>query len=417
MARSRRKKQSTAQYVVNMAAFGLPEPLRRIVGSRLGAPLAVVLGIVLVGSGIISVDWSGGRPKLEIDRQRAEEVKQQVVGRVESVRQYLGESHDGPRLASILADLAGQRDLSQLPTSPLGATPPTSFGPTEAEVPAVPAAFAPAPSGAIRIASFNIQVFGTSKIGKPEVMRVLTDVVRRFDVVAIQEVRSVDDSILPTFVSMINADGARYDVVIGPRLGRTNSKEQYAILFNTARIEVDWRSIYTAPDPQDLLHREPLVARFRARGVPPDQAFTFTLVDIHTDPDETDLELDALADVFVGVQRNGSGEDDVILLGDLNVDEYHLGRLGQLPNISYAVSGVMTNTRQNRMYDNIVFNRAATTEYTGRWGVLNLMSEYRLSEEQALEVSDHLPVWAEFNVYENANAGPLASMPGGPRRY
>jgi len=156
----------------------------------------------------------------------------------------------------------------------------------------------------IKICSFNIQVFGTSKLKKPQAVDVLTKVVRRFDLVAIQEVRSTDDTVVPRFVQMVNANGSRYDFIIGPRLGRTNSKEQYAILFNTARIEVDRGSVYTVDDPKDLLHREPLVARFRVRGVPPQQAFTFNLVDIHTDPDETAQELDALADVFVGVQRN-----------------------------------------------------------------------------------------------------------------
>jgi hypothetical protein len=42
----------------------------------------------------------------------------------------------------------------------------------------------------IKVASFNIQVFGTSKLKKPQVMDVLVKVIRRFDVVAIQEVRS-----------------------------------------------------------------------------------------------------------------------------------------------------------------------------------------------------------------------------------
>ena len=123
----------------------------------------------------------------------------------------------------------------------------------------------------IKICSFNIQVFGTSKLKKPQAMDVLTKVVRRFDVVAIQEVRSTDDTVVPKFVEMVNADGSRYDFIIGPRLGRTNSKEQYAVLFNTARIEVDRGSVYTVDDPKDLLHREPMVARFRVRGVPADR--------------------------------------------------------------------------------------------------------------------------------------------------
>ncbi|HUG93432.1 MAG TPA: hypothetical protein VML55_21515, partial [Planctomycetaceae bacterium] len=102
------------------------------------------------------------------------------------------------------------------------------------------------------------------------------------------------------------------------------------------------------------------------------------------------------------------GEDDVILLGDLNADEYHLGALGDLPGIFCAISGVPTNTRGTRTYDNIVFDRRATVEYTGRSGVLDLRREYGLTLEQALEISDHLPVWAVFRTHEGAR-GPLAS--------
>lgn len=260
----------------------------------------------------------------------------------------------------------------------------------------------------IRVASFNIQVFGVSKIEKPHAMEPIVEIVRRFDVVAIQELRAADQTVVPQFVDMLNADGSQYAYIVGPRLGRTSSKEQYVYVYDTTRIELAPQSVYTVPDPNDLLHREPLVATFRVRGPAASQAFTFSLVNIHTDPDETDTELDALADVFESVQRNGSGEDDVILLGDLNVDEYHLGRLGQLPNIAHAIAGVPTNTRGNKSYDNIVFNRAATTEYLGQSGVLNFMAEFNLSLDQALDISDHFPVWATFSAYEG-NAGPVAA--------
>jgi len=301
----------------------------------------------------------------------------------------------GCEIQQPLKDLAG-RAVPQTDGHPGTATPPVSV----------------AGGDTIKIASFNIQVFGTSKLGKPQVMDILAEVIRQFDVVAIQEVRAADQTVVPQFVELINARGARYDHVIGPRLGRTSSKEQYAVIFDTARIEVDRGSVYTTADPQDLLHREPLAARFRVRGPPPEQAFTFTLVNIHTDPDETDTELDALGDAFVSVQRDGSGEDDVILLGDLNVDEYHLGRLGQLPDVAPAISGVPTNTRGNRAYDNIVFNRRTTTEYAGRSGVLDLIGAFRLTEEAALKVSDHFPVWAEFSVLESGAAASVAARPG-----
>ena len=105
----------------------------------------------------------------------------------------------------------------------------------------------------------------------------------------------------------INAAGHQYDYAIGPRLGRSTSKEQYAYLYDTETIEVDRHAMYTVEDPDDLLHREPLVAGFRARGAPANEAFTFTLVNIHTDPDETDGEIDALADVFQAVRNDGRG--------------------------------------------------------------------------------------------------------------
>jgi len=93
-------------------------------------------------------------------------------------------------------------------------------------------------------------------------------------------------------------------------------------------------------------------------------------------------------------------EDDVILLGDLNASETQLGRLGQIPGITWVVRGAKTNTRQNKAYDNIIFDGPATSEYTGHWGVFDLATHFGLSLESALTVSDHLPVWAEFGIWE-----------------
>ncbi len=264
--------------------------------------------------------------------------------------------------------------------------------------------------GTIRVASFNIQVFGEKKLNKPRVRSLLCEIIRQFDIVAIQEIRSKLD-IMPQFIDAINSTGRHYDYVVGPRLGRTSSKEQYAFVFDTASIEVDRSALYTVADPDDLLHREPLVGWFRVRGPAPDQAFTFSLVDIHTDPDETRQELDALADVFLKVRDDGRHEDDVILLGDLNVDDHHLGRLGQISHIHWAISGVASNTRGNKLYDNIIFSDQATTEYTGRWGVFDMIREFNLTTEEALEVSDHMPVWGEFSIYEGGQGGRIATRP------
>ena len=262
---------------------------------------------------------------------------------------------------------------------------------------------------AIRIASYNVQVFGNSKASKPYVMKTLAKIVRLFDVVAIQEIRTKDNYLIPNFVRLINEDGRRYDHVIGPRIGYTTVKEQYAFIYNTDRVEVDRHSVYTVGDPDGLLHREPLVASFRTKGVDPDEAFTFTLVNIHTDPDEVSEELDALAEVYRVVRRAGRNEDDVILLGDLNTNDRHLGRLGQIPGIYPLIAGVSTNTRQSKQYDNLLIHQPSTVEYTGRSGVLDIMRVMNLNQRQALQVSDHFPVWGEFSVYERDRFGRIAN--------
>jgi len=266
----------------------------------------------------------------------------------------------------------------------------------------------------IRLASFNIQVFGQSKMDKPEVMKVLTQVVKSFDVVAVQELRSKEQDVVPRWLEMINADGSRWASLVGPRLGRTTSKEQYVFLYNTAKIELIEKSDFTINDPHDLLHREPHVASFRTR-VEGAEPFSFTLINIHTDPDEVDEELDALGEVYEVVRDANPNEDDVILLGDLNTDYTDFGALGRVPGIFATVQGTPTNTRKDKSYDNIVFDQRRTTEFTGQAGVLDLMAAFKMTEEQALDVSDHLPVWATFSSVE-AGDGSLAAAPAATTR-
>jgi endonuclease/exonuclease/phosphatase family metal-dependent hydrolase len=269
---------------------------------------------------------------------------------------------------------------------------------------------------AIRIASFNIKKFGDDKASKPYIMSTLADIIRNFDIVAVQEITTQDDYFIDNFLrTYVNANGRAYDRVVGPRLGRSRSTEQYAFLFDTAKIEVNRRMIFTVTDPEDLLHREPLVAMFRVRGPPPEQAFTFELVNIHTDPDETETELNALELVYQAVRRTSGGEDDIIILGDLNVDDKHLGNLGRLDGVQPIVRSAFTNTRRNAQYDNIIRHAPSTTEFSGAWGVYDIERVHNLSLEQALQVSDHLPVWAEFSAYESATPGRVANINSGLR--
>ncbi len=335
------------------------------------------------------------------------------------LNQYVGTTPSGQRQGAPPGYYAQQYPPTSGYGYPTTAQPTSQYtAPYATPAPATPPPSSPLYNGpTIRIASFNIQVFGNKKAQNQPVMWTLAKIVQNFHVVAIQEIRTQDDHLLDTFLrNYVNAGGQRrYDYVIGPRLGRSNSTEQYAFIYDTAAIEVNRRSIYTVNDPDDLLHREPLVAMFRARGPPPDQAFTFVLVNIHTDPDETDTELDALGQVYEAVRRAAGGEDDIIVLGDLNVDDKHLGRLGQISGIRPVVHDTTTNTRRTKEYDNIVLHQPSTAEFMGRWGVYDVQRLHNLTQQQALQVSDHLPVWAEFSAYESAAPGRVASRDGAVR--
>ncbi len=255
----------------------------------------------------------------------------------------------------------------------------------------------------ILIASFNIQTFGKKKMEDAWVLERIVAVIRQFDVVAIQEVRAEDQTTIPRLVQFINSQGARYDYLIGPRLGRSVSKEQYAYIYDTSTVVSSTDAMYTIEDNADLLHREPLVARFVTRVPPNVRPFTFSIVNIHTDPDEVKLELPVMHTVLKGIREFeyvSAREDDVILLGDLNAAPHQFGTLGQIPGIYWTVDGEPTNTIRKSTWDNIIFDRGLTNEFTGRSGVLDLCDMFKIKTDQALLISDHLPIWAEFSSAE-----------------
>ena len=79
-----------------------------------------------------------------------------------------------------------------------------------------------------------------------------------------------------------------------------------------------------------------------------------------------------------------------------------------MPNLTAAVTLIPTTTRGTQLADNILYDRRATVEYTGQSGVLDLVRELNLSPQDAVGISEHLPVWAEFSSYENGQPGHVA---------
>lgn len=256
------------------------------------------------------------------------------------------------------------------------------------------------PDRTIIIGSFNIQTFGRATLSNPSVMGILVDIARRFDLLAIQELRSTEQHIVPQFVEMINADGSSFRYIVGPRQGYTISKEQYVYLYDARKL-APVSPPYVSHDASGKFHRAPLVGHFRSIELPPEEAFTFVVLNVHTDPDEIRFEIPELKTILERVRQENPHEDDFIVLGDLNAPPSYFLDQGWFAWPHAAIDDQWTtNVRETKNYDNIVFDRQATREFTGRRSVFNFRRAYQLELNEALQVSDHFPVWAEFSIAE-----------------
>lgn len=253
--------------------------------------------------------------------------------------------------------------------------------------------------GTIKVGSFCVERVTAAKLRDPQLAELLTEIVWRFDVLALQGIQSEIQEWLPGVVDGLNARGRQFDYVLGPRAGREH-KQRYAFVFDTESVEIDRSAIYSVEDPDDLLTWEPLVAAFRAKRVAADEAFTFTLVNVRVSREEAKRELDLLAEVYRAVRDDGRDEDDVILLGALFAGEESWGALGGVAGLQGAIAGRATNVAGTEVWDNVLFARHATQEFRDGSGVIDLRSELRLGDRELLELSEHLPVWAEFGVVE-----------------
>jgi len=250
----------------------------------------------------------------------------------------------------------------------------------------------------IKVATFNIQVFGQSKRSKPEVMEVLVDVAREFDVMLVQEIRDSSGETAPAYLELINGvEGASYAYIESERLGRTTSKESYAYYWNTETVEYLEDTAYIYNDPGDVFEREPYVASFSSGG------FDFTLVGIHVKPDDAENEIGNLTVVVASVLASDPGEGDVIVMGDFNADGGYFDEDGPSPLIGEGYLWIVENsydtmTKTDWTYDRIVLLDGT---YGGEYvmdscEVFYFDAVYGIGQELTEDVSDHYPVYAVF---------------------
>jgi hypothetical protein len=261
----------------------------------------------------------------------------------------------------------------------------------------------------IRIGTFHLGRFDEAKAANQQIANVLSHVLSQFDLVAVQGIRGRNQGVLLRLAEQISAASGKHYAAITSPAQQSDGVEHYsAFLFDRDRIEVDPTTVRFVEDSLGRFRFKPLIGWFRTRGPDPSVAFTFYLINVEndSDPTRTPLELDLLAEVYRKVRDRQPREDDVILLGDLETDDQHLGALGKLLDVGPLLSGVPTTVRGTQLLDNILLNHRTTSEFTGRIEVVDLVRDFGLTIPGALEISEHLPVAAEFSVYENGQAAP-----------
>jgi len=257
----------------------------------------------------------------------------------------------------------------------------------------------------LKIAAFNIKIFGKKKREKKDVMDVLIKICQEFDIMLVQELKYADKNTAPYYLEKINeAVGyQKYAFSRSKRLGRSSSKEAYAYFYNTDTVVIIEGSDYPYNDTDDVFEREPYIASFRGGN------FDFTLVGIHTKPDPkgtiTYSEISHLTDVVDSISAMNPNEKDIIVLGDFNADGDYFDEDTntnpfKAPKFRWVITNDMdTMVRTDWTYDRMVMmNATLNHEYvSGSAAVFYFDTEYGISDENLVwNVSDHYPIYAKF---------------------
>lgn len=231
----------------------------------------------------------------------------------------------------------------------------------------------------------------------------ITSIVQRYDIISIYETRDSTGTALEDLMSRLNATdkwGMEASIPIGRSKGY---KEQYVFFYRKDKARVV--SSYLYPDPQDVYEREPFSVSFEYWSVTPADKRKVVLMGLHTRPADTPEELAELPATIRAVASHFRGEGGVIAMGDFNADCGYANNAEKAGFVIFnATSGFTsllpddtdTTTNQNSdcAYDRIISYggdvRPAHAE------VYNYTAALQLTENEALDISDHYPVQFEL---------------------
>uniref|UniRef100_A0A8C7NR19 Deoxyribonuclease I n=1 Tax=Oncorhynchus mykiss TaxID=8022 RepID=A0A8C7NR19_ONCMY len=153
--------------------------------------------------------------------------------------------------------------------------------------------------GCLLLGAFNIKTFGDKKSSNSTLMDIITQIVHRYDIVLIQEVRDTD---LSATNKLIGLSPYRYSHIVSEELGRSTYTERYLYLYREETVSVAKNYTYDdgcEPCGTDTFIREPFIVMFSSNYT---AVGNFVLIPQHTSPDSAVKEVDALYDVATDVR-------------------------------------------------------------------------------------------------------------------
>ncbi|XP_073689279.1 deoxyribonuclease-1-like [Garra rufa] len=253
----------------------------------------------------------------------------------------------------------------------------------------------------LMIGAFNIKAFGNAKTTNATLLNIITKVIRRYDVVVIQEVRDSDLTSTKRLMQSLNAvTPNQYQYIVSDLLGRSTYKERYLFVYRSQAVSVANSFHYDdgcEPCGNDTFSREPFVVKFSSNTTVRD----FAIIPQHTSPELAVKEIDALHDVVLKTKQRLS-TNNILLMGDFNAGCSYVSstdwskiRLRTDKSYTWLIADTVdtTVTTTHCPYDRIVATPEIMKGVTaGSAQVFDFMKAQGLSQSLALAVSDHFPI-------------------------
>ena len=282
------------------------------------------------------------------------------------------------------------------------------------------------------LASWNVREFGGKKYGGriPDAMYCIAECLSRFDLIAVQEVRSD----LAALQRVLRYLGPQWDLVYSDvSYADAGNNERLAFIYDKRRVSFSGLAgelvlpMKGATDLMKQIARSPFICGFQAGWA------KFNLCTVHIyygksvalDPRRVD-EIEALAELLAGKAKDYIDVDrkvvyspeNLLLLGDFNIFARTDATFKALTDNGFVIPDKLqqlpgSNVEQNKFYDQIAFFKDVAGIKCLNAGVFDfykyvfndpavyqgvIQTGAKFKDWRTYQMSDHLIMWCEFDV-------------------